>query len=92
MSLTWSPSAASLTLYREHSPVVFNDYPVSRHEGHMIECASPREDSGKNYQQVRADTELLVDENKCFSFLSGALLSRCCRKSIIILNQKIYKT
>lgn len=68
MSLTWSPSATSLNLYREHSPVVFNDYPVSGHEGHMTECASPSEESGKNYQQERADTELLLDENKCFSF------------------------
>lgn len=67
---TWSPSASSLTLYRKHCPVVFNDYRVSGHEGHMTECARPSEDSGENSQQARANTELLVDENKCFHFIS----------------------
>lgn len=36
----------------------------------MTECAWPSEDSGENYQQVRANTELLVDKNKCFHFIS----------------------
>lgn len=36
----------------------------------MTECARPSEDSGENSQQARANTELLVDENKCFHFIS----------------------
>lgn len=52
---TWQSSVPSLKLHREYNAIVFNDYCVSGHEGHMTECTLPHKDSGKNYQHVRED-------------------------------------
>lgn len=82
---TWFPSASSLTLYRKHCPVVFNDYRASGHEGHMTACAWPSEDSGENYQQVRQTLNFL--RMKINVFISSAtILSRHCRKSYKNIN------